>query len=83
MGPAEENILTGGGRYLYVDYVLSGDGTIRDVVWFRVVGNVEGDNKDGGKNARRIPLEDHGEEGADNYEWDAGDTGDQIGVESG
>ena len=70
----------GGGRYPGVGYVLSNGGTVGATVCFRVVGYVGGNDKDGGRNARRISPEDHREEGMENHKQDVGNTSSQRGV---
>ena len=65
-----EDHAKGGGIYLDVGYVISGGDTCSTIVWFRLVGHVGGDNKNGGGNEHIITPEDHGAEGKENNKRD-------------
>ena len=61
LGPAEEYIAMGEGRYSDVVNILLGGGTSGPVVHLGVMGQSRGDNNNGRVNLCRIPNADPGE----------------------
>ena len=66
MGPADKYLAIGVVIHLIVRYVIPSGFTVSAAVCFRFVDYILGNDKNGGRNACRIPLEHHGEEGAEN-----------------
>ena len=63
------------GRHQSVCNVLQGGGPGGDTFWLIVLGSVGRNGENGGRGAHWFPAPNHGEVGAAEHGWDAGDTG--------